>query len=136
MTYYEVIKKALYMFYHRDEYAYFYGAKGQVLTDEVMNTLISLEPAYFQSIQHRNLQLIKLSRVVKSDLIVAASYLPLWVCKITALDTIMMGQKNNTAFRHRRKRVVFIFGGKGRHVGIDIGYGFFLHMPKRDTQLN
>ena len=47
MTYYEVIKKALNMFYHRDEYAYFYGAKGQVLTDEVMNTLISLEPEYF-----------------------------------------------------------------------------------------
>lgn len=86
------------MFYHRDEYAYFYGAKGQVLTDEVMNTLISLEPAYFQSIQHRNLQLIKLSRVVKSDLIVAASYLPLWVCKITALDTIMMGQKKQHRF--------------------------------------
>lgn len=27
MTYYEVIKKALYMFYHRNEYAYFLWCK-------------------------------------------------------------------------------------------------------------
>lgn len=75
MTYYEVIKKALFMFYHRDEYAYFYGAKGQVLTDDVMNTLISLEPAYFQNTQHRSLQHIKLFRVARLATIVAVSFL-------------------------------------------------------------
>lgn len=75
MTYYDVIKKALFMFYHRDEYAYFYGAKGQVLTDEVMNTLISLEPTYFQSIQRRSYPHIKLSHVAKLGLTVADLFL-------------------------------------------------------------
>ena len=59
MTYYEVIKKALNMLYHRDEYAYFYGAKGQILTDEVMNTLISLEPAYFSKYTTQELSAYK-----------------------------------------------------------------------------
>ena len=75
MTYYEVIKKALFMFYHRDEYAYFYGAKGQVLTDDGAEK-----------------------------------------------TTPLLGTEGNGLYTS--------FGGEGRHVGIDIGYGFFLHMPK------
>lgn len=98
MTYYEVIKKALYMFYHRDEYAYFYGAKGQVLTDDVMNTLITLEPAYFQNTQHRSLQHIKHFHAVKLATIVAASFPLLSGLKITALDTIMTDHKKQHRF--------------------------------------
>ena len=36
------------MYVNRDAYAYFYGAKGQVLTDQVMTNLWNAEPAYFR----------------------------------------------------------------------------------------
>lgn len=47
-TWDEVIKDALAYHLHKENYAYFYGAKGQVLTDAVMEQLWQSEPDYFK----------------------------------------------------------------------------------------
>lgn len=46
-TWDQVIKDALYYHVHKNEYAYFYGAKGVRLTDAEMNYLWNAEPEYF-----------------------------------------------------------------------------------------
>lgn len=130
MTYYEVIKKALYMFYHRDEYAYFYGAKGQVLTDEVMDTLISLEPAYFSKYTTQELAAYKTFSRGKigydcsgfvSAVVGVANYSTGHYHDGAEKTTPLLGTEGNGLYT--------TFGGTGKHVGLDIGYGFFLHVP-------
>ena len=131
MTYYEVIKKALTMFYHRDEYAYFYGAKGQVLTDEVMNTLISLEPSYFSKYTTQELCAYKAFSRGKIGLDCSG-----FVSAVVGVQNYSTGhyhdgaEKTTPLLGTEGNGLYSSFGGKGRHVGIDIGYGFFLHMPK------
>ena len=117
MTYYEVIKKALNMFYHRDEYAYFYGAKGQVLTDEVMNTLISLEPAYFSKYTTQELSAYKAFSRGKigydcsgfvSAVVGAENYSTGHYHAGAEKTTPLLGTEGNGLYT--------TFGGKGRHV--------------------
>jgi len=47
-SWYQVVKDGLHMYKDRDKYAYFYGAKGQVLTQKVMENLWAAEPDYFK----------------------------------------------------------------------------------------
>lgn len=131
MTYYEVIKKALLMFYHKDEYAYFYGAKGQRLTDETMNALIAEQPSYFGKYDTATLERIKNYSRGKigfdcsgfvSDVVGFANYSTGHYHAGAEKTTPLLGTEGNGLYTS--------FGGKGRHVGIDIGYGFFLHIPK------
>ena len=53
------IKKALYMYVHRNEYAYFYGAKGEVLTENYMDMLIRMYPNHFKQYTPAQLRQIK-----------------------------------------------------------------------------
>lgn len=46
-TYMDIVNAAKALYDQRDKYCYFYGAKGQVLTDSVMNALWNAEPGYF-----------------------------------------------------------------------------------------
>ena len=131
MTYYEVIKKALLMFYHKDEYAYFYGAKGQVLTEDVMNALISAEPAYFGKYDTATLQRIKDYSRGKIGYDCSG-----FVSAVVGFENYSTGhyhdgaEKTTPLLGTEGNGLYTSFGGSGRHVGIDIGYGFFLHMPK------
>lgn len=130
MTYYDVIKKALLMFYHKDDYAYFYGAKGQRLTDETMNALIAAEPSYFGKYTTQKLVEIKDYSRGKigydcsgfvSEVVGVANYSTGHYHSGAEKTTPLLGTEGNGLYTS--------FGGTGRHVGIDIGYGFFLHMP-------
>lgn len=131
MTYYDVIKKALTMFYHSNDYCYFYGAKGQRLTDDAMCALISAEPAYFAKYDTATLEKIKNYSRGKigfdcsgfvSAVVGAENYSTGHYHDGAEKTTPLLGTEGNGLYT--------TFGGKGRHVGIDIGYGFFLHVPK------
>lgn len=130
-TYYKVIQKALNVMYHRSEYAYFYGAKGQKLTDEVMDALINAEPVYFSQYSPQELNAIKAFSRNKVGLDCSGfiTYISDEVgysvslyenCKVKT--TPFLGVEGSLLFTTK--------GGVGRHVGIDIGYGYFLHFPK------
>ena len=59
MKYNEMIKNALNILANKEKYAYFYGAKGQLLTDAAMNALIKAEPKYFARYTKTQLEEIK-----------------------------------------------------------------------------
>lgn len=130
MTYYEVIKKALRMFYESNKYAYFYGAKGQVLTDGTMNALISAEPSYFAKYTTQQLEEIKNYSRGKIGYDCSG-----FVSAVVGVENYSTGhyhdgaEKTTPLLGTEGNGLYTTFGGKGRHVGIDIGYGFFLHMP-------
>ena len=130
MTYYEVIKKALRMLYESGKYAYFYGAKGQVLTDETMNALISADHTYFAKYTTQQLEEIKAYSRGKIGYDCSG-----FVSAIVGVENYSTGhyhagaEKTTPLLGTEGNGLYTTFGGKGRHVGIDIGYGFFLHMP-------
>lgn len=130
MTYYDVIKTAMRMFYESYKYAYFYGAKGQILTDETMNALISAEPTYFAKYTTQQLEEIKAYSRGKIGYDCSG-----FVSAVVGVENYSTGhyhagaEKTTPLLGTEGNGLYTTFGGKGRHVGIDIGYGFFLHMP-------
>ena len=121
-----VIKKALRMYVHRNEYAYFYGAKGEVLTENVMDYLIRSYPKHFSQYTDAQLRQIKNFSLGKigydcSGFITAIAEIPgnsamqFNTCTKTT-DNLVAGRAGSLLW-------------KPGHIGIDFGYGFFLHMP-------
>ena len=125
------------MYVNRDAYAYFYGAKGQVLTDQVMTNLWNAEPAYFRRYTaEQKKQIFNNSRgKIGSDCSGFA-------CKVT-------GETGYSASIYAKRTVEtslaegvagqFLYttwGGAGRHIGIDAGMGFCLDMGYESTDEN
>ena len=131
MTYYDVIKNAMQIYYDRENYAYFYGAKGQRLTDSVMDALIKCEPAYFA--RYNPLQLKQIKDFSRGKIGLDCS----------GFVNACTGQKNystgyytdtlnkTTPVNGKEGSLLYTtWSGQGRHVGIDIGYGFYLDFRK------
>lgn len=131
MTYYKLIQNALSVLNDKDRYAYFYGAKGQLLTDEVMDTLIRLESNYFS--KYSRSQLIEIRNFSRNKIGLDCSG---YITEISGIVGYSIGMYENCPIKTTPRMGVegsllfTTFGGKGRHVGLDIGYGFFLHFPK------
>lgn len=131
MTYYEIIQKALDMFVHKYKYCYFYGAKGQTMTEETMNALISAEPSYFSKYTTQELSAIKNYSRGKIGYDCSG-----FVSAVVGVENYSAGHYHDGAEKTAPKTgtegngLYTTFGGTGRHVGIDIGYGYFLHCAK------
>lgn len=130
------IKNGLYAYVHRKEYAYFYGAKGKVLTDSVMNTLIQLSPSYFKKYTASEIEQIKNNS--RGKIGYDCSGFVGWVC--TGDECYSKAQINNCSFITNdlvagvAGSILFTtHGGTGRHIGIDIGYGYCLDMGREST---
>ena len=129
------IKRGLDAYRFRDKYAYFYGAKGQLLTDQVMDNLINAEKAYFSKYSPEQIQQIK--RNSRGKIGYDCSGFVGWIC--TGDKQWSTGQINNcskiTTIRDgvAGSIVYTTFGGKGRHIGLDIGYGYCLDMGYEST---
>lgn len=130
ITWDNAIKNGLYAYVHRDQYAYFYGAKGQKLTDAVMDALIAAEPAHFARYTAQQIQEIRDYSRGKTGY--DCSGFTGWVC--TGDKRYSTGQIENCT-SITQDLVAGVAGSllykssSGRHIGIDIGYGYFLHMP-------
>ena len=126
------IKKALYMYDHRNNYAYFYGAKGEVLTENAMDILIRMYPNHFKRYTKEQLRQIKnwsLGRIG-------------YDC--SGFITVCTGAQGNSAMQINDchnvsdNLVAGVAGSllwKPSHVGLDFGYGFFLHMPREGESI-
>lgn len=129
-SYYDVIKKALEIYVNRSEYAYFYGAKGVVLTDNVMESLIQAEPAHFSRYNETELKKIKDYSRGKigydcSGFVSACAGYSNW-----SVGFIEDSKNKTTPALGTEGNVLFsTWNHMGRHVGIDIGYGFFIDFP-------
>lgn len=121
----EVIKNALYILANKEKYAYFYGAKGCVLTEANMNSLINSEKAHFSKYTEEQIKEIKDYSRGKIG----------YDC--SGFITAITGVQGNSAYQWSRcipnANSETGFAGcilyKPGHIGIDIGYGKFLHFP-------
>lgn len=122
----DAIKKALNAHYHDSEYAYFYGAKGQILTDEVMESLWNAEPNYFaryNADQKKYIFDYSRNRIgydcsgFIGALVDDMSYSGQQISNCSAITTPKDGVAGSLLW-------------KPGHIGIDIGYGYFIHMPE------
>lgn len=131
MNYYKLIQNALSVLNEKDRYAYFYGAKGQILTDDVMDTLIRLETGYFSRYDENTLNQIKDYSRNKIGLDCSG-----FITDISGIVGYSIGMYEKCPIKTTPRLGVegsllfTTFNNTGRHVGIDIGYGYFLHFPK------
>lgn len=125
MKYNEMIKKALNILANKEKYAYFYGAKGQVLTDAVMDALIKAEPKYFS--KYTKAQLVDIKNYSRNKIGYDCSGFITAISNVGGSSTI---QWNNCLLN---PSIQYGMCGsilhKAGHIGVDIGYGLFLHFP-------
>lgn len=125
-TWDNAIKQGLYMFVHGKDYAYFYGAKGQILTDDVMNYLIKAYPTHFARFTSEELERIKAYSIGKIGIDCSG-----FVSFCTGDWSNSTGQIKNCSYV-TDDLVSGVAGSllwKPSHIGIDVGYGYFLHCP-------
>lgn len=122
----DVIKEALEMFLHSTNYAYFYGAKGVILTDITMNYLWNAEPAYFSKYDEAmKKRIFNYSRgKIGFD---CSGFVGKLVKDMTWSGGIWEHcyDKKTNLYLGDAGSIVY----KPGHIGIDIGYGYYLHMP-------
>lgn len=132
MNCFDVMSKAVEIYRARDTYAYFYGAKGQILTDERMKALWNaLYDEHFHKYNEREKrEIFEFSRgrtgIDCSGLINLCTGQVNWStgyyeASLNKTDPISGTWGNLLYTTH---------GGTGRHVGLDMGEGRFLHAPK------
>lgn len=130
-TYYEVIQNALNILLHKDEYCYFYAAKGQIMTDDLMAALINCEPNYWKRYSPEKIEEIKNYSRGKIGIDCSGfinlctgqeSYSTAYYEKTLNKTTPALGTEGNLLYT--------TFGGSGRHVGLDIGYGYSLSFER------
>ena len=128
---FDVVSRAVDLFVRRNQFAYFYGAKGQVLTPALIESLMLSESAYFSQYSQKELEDIYHYSLGKIG-IDCSAYINLltgqvnwstgyWTESLNKTDPVS-GTWGNILYT--------TFGGTGRHIGIDIGEGKFLHAPK------
>ena len=129
------IKNGLNAYRHRDEYAYFFGAKGQRLTDATMDALWNAEPNHFAKFSpEEKAQIFRNSR---GKIGIDCSAFTGWIC--TGDRQYSTGQINNCklittpALGVAGSLLYTTFGGRGRHIGLDIGYGYCLDAGYEST---
>lgn len=131
MTYYQVIQRAFNAYYRRGEYAYYYGAKGQILTDSTMRALEEAEPEYFK--QYTPEQLEDIHRFSRGKIGLDCSGFINLVSGVIGYSTLLYEQSTNKTTPHdgTEGNILYTtFGGTGRHIGLDVGYGYFMDCPK------
>ena len=128
---FDIMSRAADLYSKRENFAYFYGAKGQVLTPALIKSLMLAERDYFSRYSEKELKEIYYYSVGK------------WGIDCSGFINLLTGQTNwstgywtdsvnkTTPAAGTWGNILYTtFGGAGRHIGIDIGEGRFLHAPR------
>lgn len=120
----EILKKALEYYCNRDKYCYFYGAKGETMTDKRMNDLISAYPRFYQNYSKQQLEDIKNFSRGKRGLDCSG-----FISKISGVPgySASLIDKCVVKTTPRNGKAGYLLYKPG-HVGIDLGYGFQIDM--------
>lgn len=123
-TWDRVVKNALEKLVHADQYAYFFGAKGQRLTWDVMNYLWNAEPSYFK----------RYSEKEKADIFAYSCGKIGYDCSgfISAItgchaDSMSLFARCTNKTADLSKGVAGSLLWMKGHIGLDVGNGFFVH---------
>lgn len=136
-SWFQACKKAVQMYLDRDKYAYFYGAKGQKLTKATMDALWNAEPGHFSKYSAE-----EKAQIYKNSLNKIGYDCSGFVCKVTgetgySIEILEKATKETTLTNGVAGQFLFTtWGGKGRHIGLDVGLGFQLDMGWESTDAN
>lgn len=135
----EAVKTALHAYVHRDKYVYLYGAKGVLLTRDTIHNYFAMEPAYFARYNAEQREQIIRNSVGK--VAYDCSGFVGWLC--TGDKRYSLGQFENAHDKTQDLKagpagsiLITTYGGSGRHIGLDIGYGFCCDMAYESTDEN
>lgn len=117
------------------KYVYFYGAKNIVLTNDVMNYLVSVNPTYFS--RYSASEMVQIRRNSLGKVGIDCSGFTGWIC--TGDKQYSIGQINNCSrysslANGKTGSIIFTtWGGHGRHIGLDVGCGLAMHIGWEST---
>ena len=140
ITWDEVIKKGLRAYVSREKYCYLYGAKGMLIRSRAdVESFFRAEPEYYSRYSAGEKEQIIRNSVGKTAY--DCSGFTGWLC--TGDRQFSGGQLASAPYRTTglasgvAGSILYTsFQGKGRHVGLDIGYGFCLDMARESTDAN
>lgn len=125
-TWDEVIKEALYVHTHKENYCYIYGAKWEVMTEEKIRALMNYYTSYFSRYTAAQKE-----EIVKKSVGKIGSDCSGFIQHLTGDATYSGAQ-----YQHCLNKSTNLAAGpagsilwKQGHIGLDIGYGYFLHFP-------
>ena len=136
MTRIDIIGRARELYADKNNIAYIYGAKGQICTDAVFESLWAAEPAYFAQYSAAEKAEIKRFSMGKR-LYDCSGFINAISGQYNYSSGYWAGAKDKTtpAAGPDGNILYTTFGGTSRHIGIDIGHGFFMHCPKEGRTL-
>lgn len=131
----EVIKDGLWLMC-QERPVYIYGAKGQIMTEELLDYFLSQERyKSFSAAEVKQIRKNSLGKVafdcsgfvgyISDDMVYSAAQMEHCRNVCPDLATGPAGSKLYTTY-----------GGAGRHIGLDIGYGYCIHIAWESTDAN
>lgn len=140
----KVVEAAKALYSERGNYAYFYGAKAKVLTDETMAALIAAEPGYFAKYTAKQIEDIKNYSRGKVG-IDCSGFVCLALERAGVISrsqwtysTALIGACSPKMDPLQIPAAGILYRcppGTGRHVGIDINNGLFLHIGREGATI-
>lgn len=128
ITWDKVIKNAFEIFDNRSQYAYWYDAKGILLTEESMDYLIQTNPKHFSKYTEAELRALKSYSLGKIGFDCSGF--------IYAITEGRVGGSANSIYNNSERKWSNTYDNwagtllhKNGHIGIDIGYGWGFHFP-------
>lgn len=122
--FYKILKNAFSCYCERDKYAYFYGAKGEVMTEKRMNELIAAYPEYYARFSPQTMEEIK--RYSKNKIGLDCSGFLTRITGVSGSSASLFAKSLNKTTPQKGKAGYLLY--KKGHCGIDIGYGFCMHI--------
>ena len=123
-TWNKVIKNALYMLAHKNEYAYLYGCDGETGSDSLVDRQVATYPDHFKGMDTQELK----DYVRGKKCYDCSGAVHTWFGAIDQNSTALIGACKNVTTDLASGTAGNILWKKG-HVGLDIGYGYFVHFP-------
>lgn len=120
----EVIKNAMFMYVHRDQYAYLYGCDGEIGNDALVDRQVAAYPAHFAGM---DIQTIK-EHVRGKMCYDCSGWLHTLFCAPDMSSSGIIADCDFTT----TDLVAGVAGSvlwKSGHIGLDIGYGYCLDIP-------
>ena len=128
---YMILRRAFKLFTERDHIAYFYGAKGCVLSEETMDALIAAEPEYFK--QYSEAEIKKIKKFSKGKIGYDCSgFVGACVGTMEWSGALWAHCYNKSSVKEGKAGCILYRKG---HVGLDIGYGYAMDCPKEGRTL-
>ena len=120
----DVIKNALKMLVHADRYAYLFGCDGQIGTDALVDKQVALYPDHF-----RGMDIKALKDYVRGKWCYDCSgAVHTWFGAPDMYSGALINACTNVS-SNLKAGVAGSVLYKNGHVGLDIGYGYFVHFP-------